>query len=98
MAAPIYIGDEVTATGFRLAGVETIVPAPGGEAAALADACGRAPLVLLCASVGARVDAALLRARIAASTPPVAVLPDLAGIAPRPDIAARLRRQLGIEA
>jgi vacuolar-type H+-ATPase subunit F/Vma7 len=97
MPAPIYLGDEVTGAGFRLAGIESIVPAPGAEAPAFAEACARAPLVLLCASVAARLDEATVRARVIASSPPVAVLPDLAGTAPLADIATWLRRQLGLE-
>jgi vacuolar-type H+-ATPase subunit F/Vma7 len=98
MPAPIYVGDEVTAAGFRLAGIEAIVPAAGTEASAFNEACARAPLVLVCASIAQRIDEATVRARITASSPPVAVLPDLAGIAPLADIAVRLRRRLGLEA
>ena len=32
MDAPCFIGDEVSAAGFRLAGFRTEVPAPGEEA------------------------------------------------------------------
>lgn len=98
MSAPIYIGDEVTAAGFRLAGVEAIVPGTGNEAAALADACARAPLVVLCAAVAARIGEAAVRERVIACAPPVAVVPDVAGVAPLPALAARLRRQLGLDA
>lgn len=98
MAAPVYVGDEVTAAGFRLAGLDTLVPAHGEEATALADACARAPLVLLCAAVAQRIGEATVRERVIACQPPVAIVPDLAGAAPLPDLATRLRRQLGLEA
>jgi vacuolar-type H+-ATPase subunit F/Vma7 len=98
MAAPVYLGDEVTAAGFRLAGVETIVPREGQAASAFADACTRAPLVMVCAALVPRIGTGTIRAAVAASSPPVAVLPDLAGRAPLPDTAHRLRRQLGLEA
>jgi vacuolar-type H+-ATPase subunit F/Vma7 len=98
MPAPVYLGDEISAAGFRLAGVETFVPAAGTETAVFTDACARAPLVLVCASVASRVGEALLRARVIACSPPIAVIPDLVGDVPVDDIAARLRRQLGVEA
>lgn len=37
-AAVLYLDDEVAAAGWRLAGVHTLVPAPGQEAAALEEA------------------------------------------------------------
>ena len=97
MSAPIYIGDEASAEGFRLAGVRIVVPEDGGEAAALAAALGRAPLVLLSAAVAARIPEAPLRAAQAALAPLTLIVPDLAGIVPVPDVAARLRHQLGLE-
>jgi len=98
MAAPVYIGDEVTAAGFRLAGLRVHVPETGDEAAVLASACAEAPLVLVSADVAARIAEPDLRAAQAALTPLVLVVPDLAGAVPVPDLALRLRRQLGLEA
>jgi hypothetical protein len=56
-----------------------------------------APLVLVAASVAARVAEGDLRAALAALTPLVLIVPDLDRAAPVPDLAARLRRQLGLE-
>jgi hypothetical protein len=52
--------------------------------------------VLVSASTAARTPAAALRAACAAIAPLAVVVPDLAGEAPLPDIATRLRRQLGL--
>ena len=41
MPAPVYLGDEVSGTGWRLAGAEVHTPVAGGETAALQAACGR---------------------------------------------------------
>ena len=98
MAAPIYIGDELSAAGFRLAGARTSVPDEGGEAAALADARAAAPLVLVSSAVAARIPEAEMATALAALAPLTLIVPDLAGAVPVPDIAARLRRQLGMEA
>jgi vacuolar-type H+-ATPase subunit F/Vma7 len=97
MPAPVYLGDELAAAGFRLAGVEASVPDKGGEAAALAAACERAPLVLVSAAVAARIPETQMRMATAALSPLVIVVPDLASMMPLPDLAARLRKQLGLE-
>ncbi len=47
MSVPCYIGDEVSAAGFRLAGARAIVPSAGDEAAALASARQSATLILI---------------------------------------------------
>ena len=98
MAAPIYIGDEVSAAGWRLAGVQVSTPAPGGETAALASARASAPLVLVSAAVAVHIDAATLAAAAAALAPLVLVLPDPQGEGVRPGLAGRLRTQLGLDA
>lgn len=95
---PIFLGDEVSAAGYRLAGARVRTPRPGEEAAALALARGEAPLVLLSAAVAARLAVAELGAAQAALAPLVLVVPDLQGRQPLPDLAARLRSQLGLEA
>ncbi len=97
MAAPVYIGDEVTAAGFRLAGLDVRVPERGDEADSLSAARAGAPLVLVSATVAARIAADELRAALAALTPLVLVVPDLDRATPLPDLALRLRKQLGLE-
>jgi vacuolar-type H+-ATPase subunit F/Vma7 len=92
----IFLGDEANAAAYRLAGVEARMVAPGDEAASLAAARGAATLVLVAASVAARTPAATLRAACAAVAPLVAVVPDLGGDGSLPDLATRLRRQLGL--
>jgi vacuolar-type H+-ATPase subunit F/Vma7 len=98
MPAPIYLGDEVSAAGYRLAGVDARVPRPGGEAEALAAARREAPLVLITATIAARIGSDELRQASMALAPLVLVVPDLLGETPLPDLAARLRAQLGLEA
>jgi vacuolar-type H+-ATPase subunit F/Vma7 len=97
MRAPIFIGDEVTAAGYRLAGAQVSVPAEGGAAAAFDEARALSPLVLVSAAVAARIDAARLRAALFALQPLVLIVPDAQGEVPLPDLAARLRGQLGMQ-
>ena len=98
MPAPVYLGDEVSGAGFRLAGALVRTPRPGEEAATLAWARASAPLVLVSATVAAGAGDALMRTALSALSPLLLVLPDLHGEVPLPDLAARLRGQLGLEA
>lgn len=97
MPAPIYLGDETSAAGYALAGVDARVPDAGAETLALARARAEAPLVLVAAEVAARVDVAAWRAAALALSPLTLVVPDLAGTARLPDVAADIRRDLGLE-
>jgi len=92
-----YIGDEASAAGFRLAGVQVRIPAAGEEAAAFAAAQAEAGLVLVSAAVAAELRGSVLDAAHAALAPLTLVVPDLKGEAAVPDLAAKLRRELGLE-
>lgn len=94
----VYLGDEVSAAGYRLAGATTHSPRAGEEAAALRQACTEAPLVLVSAAVAAALGEAAMRMPLTALQPLLLVVPDLVGGQPAPDLAARLRGQLGLGA
>jgi hypothetical protein len=97
MPAPVYLGDEVSAAGYALAGARARTPEPGREAAALAEARAETSLVLVSASVAARIPESELRAACLALSPLTAVVPDLDPAVRVPDIAARLAAELGLE-
>lgn len=97
MKPPIYIGDAVNGAGFRLAGVEVRVPEPGAAAAMFEAARAQAPLVLVSVALAAQLPERQLAAAIAARTPLTVLVPDPVGGAPMPDLAKRLRGQLGME-
>jgi vacuolar-type H+-ATPase subunit F/Vma7 len=97
-ATPCYLGDEVSAAGYRLAGIAAIVPDSGGESAALREALAIAPLVLVSAAVAADIPETILHAAQARLTPLILVVPDILTDAAVPDVAGRLRTQLGLEA
>ena len=92
----VFLGSETSAAAYRLAGVDARVARAGAEAADFANAREGAELVLIEASVAAQLPAARWRAALAAVVPLVVVVPDIAGEAPMPDLAARLRKQLGL--
>jgi vacuolar-type H+-ATPase subunit F/Vma7 len=94
---PVYIGDEVSGAGYRLAGAQILVPEPGRASEALEEARARAPLVLLSAAAAAEIFEGQLAVAVAAISPLTVVVPDPVGGVPAPDLATRLRAQLGME-
>ena len=51
MSLPVYIGDAVSAAGYRLAGLRIHVPDTADIQAEIEQACGDTPLVLLGADI-----------------------------------------------
>jgi vacuolar-type H+-ATPase subunit F/Vma7 len=95
--AAIFIGDELTAAGFRLTGMATVVPEPEAAGEALEQARQQAALVIMTADLARNVPAAQLEAALIATAPTLAIVPDVCFRTPVPDLARRLRRALGIE-
>lgn len=93
----IYIGDELTAAGFRLAGAQVLLPTVGEEAASLTQAQQDAELILIGADTAARIPRQALDAALAALAPLTLVMPDLRARQPVADRAQHLRRQMGME-
>ncbi len=96
MPIPVYIGDEVTAAGFRLAGLRVRSPEPQECEEVLLWACEEAPLILISAGIAQSLPQERLNQCIAQQNPPIVVVPDLLGEASMPDLANTLRRQLGV--
>jgi vacuolar-type H+-ATPase subunit F/Vma7 len=94
----LFLGDELSAAGFRLGGIEARTPPVGEEAAYFERAREEALFVLITAEVATRLPPAILEQALNAGRPLVAVLPDVRGLTAPPDLAAALRRQLGMEA
>ncbi len=97
MTVACYIGEEATAAGFRLAGAAVRIAEEDAEPAAFAAGANEASLVIVSSSVAARLRGGALEAALAAPAPLVVIVPDLRGEAREPDLAARLRRELGLE-
>jgi vacuolar-type H+-ATPase subunit F/Vma7 len=94
---PIYVGDEVSGAGYRLTGAQVLVPAPGRASEALEEARARSPLVLVSAAVAEQIPESRLAAVVVATSPLTVVVPDPVSGVPAPDLAKRLRGQLGME-
>lgn len=93
----VFVGDELTAAGWRLAGLETRVPA-SGEAADCVDRVLRAgpALLLLGASVARALAPDALDELLRSIAPPVLVVGEAAAPGMPFDFAGRVRRELGV--
>ncbi len=99
MASPIaFVGDATMASGYWLAGVAVHVPPAGEEMAAFERARSEAKVVLIAMDIALKLPLARLEQAIAAQTPLVLIVPDPDGRPSPVDPAARVRRQLGLEA
>jgi vacuolar-type H+-ATPase subunit F/Vma7 len=96
MELPVYIGDTVSATGYRLAGLRVHVPPEDEALDVLEAACSEAPLVLLGSDLASRIPSQQLDELLSRVAPAVVVVPDIRGQAPLPDMAHRLRKLLGV--
>ena len=97
MRHAVFIGDELSAAGYRLTGIETQVPEADAAAEALRAACKDAGLVIMTGELALRVPAREIEAALTAEARAFAIVPDVRMGAPLPDLAKRLRRTLGIE-
>lgn len=97
MAAPVFIGDELTAAGFRLAGASVRTPPPEAIESALQAALQEATLIVIGAGAAARLPPSMLERALESTDPVVAVVPDALGDEP-PSLAGEIRRRLGIGA
>jgi vacuolar-type H+-ATPase subunit F/Vma7 len=91
-----FIGDEVSAAGFALAGIDVHVPSRDKAANLFRRLIGEAQMVLVTAEVAGWMPQEELRKALAAERPLVLVIPDVRGHAEPPDVAVVLKRQLGM--
>ena len=96
MSVAEFIGDEVSAAGFRFCGNDVHIT-DGSDVIALIDkARERASLVLVSSSAVQDLNAAELDALLAGIEPVVVVGPDVRGLHEIPDIVPRIHQQLGM--
>ncbi len=93
----LFIGDEVTAAGFHMAGVDTLVPGAGEGARAVAEALPERRVILLTTELGQELPNAMVEKLLHSVDPVVVFLPDLRGHDGPLDLEGRVRRALGIE-
>jgi vacuolar-type H+-ATPase subunit F/Vma7 len=96
MSLAVFIGDETSAAGYRLAGLKVRVPREDDVVGSVRRACDQAQLVLLSAEVAQRLPSSELDRLLAGREPEVVVVPDLRGGSDVPDLVTRVRQQLGM--
>jgi vacuolar-type H+-ATPase subunit F/Vma7 len=97
MSVPVFIGDELTGAGFRLAGLK-VVESPAEELEAdFRRALEGAPLVIITARSAAGLPRSLVQAAVRRARPPVAIVPEAVGGPPLPDVEREVRAALGVE-
>jgi len=96
MAVAEFIGDAVSAAGYRLCGIETRVADHSNALKLINRACDRAEMVLVSSSMLPYLRAAELDELLARTRPPVLIVPDVRGLHDVPDIASRINKQLGL--
>jgi vacuolar-type H+-ATPase subunit F/Vma7 len=96
MSLCVLIGDEVTAAGFRLAGVDVHVPEPASAPELFRRLAREARILLVTAEAAEWLSGEELRRAVAAEDPLVLVIPDVRGRVQPPDLTRDLRRQLGM--
>lgn len=98
MARIVYIGDEATAAGYRLGGVEPRTPAAAETLEVFRRTLGEdMDLVLLSAELASGLPRADLADALLGTRPLVAVVPDVHSRSAPPDVAREVRLALGIE-
>ena len=98
MAGVAFIGDELTASGFRLAGARVFIVSVDETAAAFDAAREVASLVLIGPSHAAALPAAGLATALGSFAPLTLVVDDILEREAPPDLEQLMRRALGVEA
>jgi vacuolar-type H+-ATPase subunit F/Vma7 len=97
MSLPVYIGDEISAAGFRLAGMRVRVPGESEYLQALDWAMEQdTQLVMISSVIASRIAVDKLASYLSRITPAMVVVPDTHGDVPMPDIKSLMRKQLGV--
>ena len=93
-----FLGDPLTAAGFRLAGVEVHAPPEAGLARRFEDLCSTAAFVILTSEIANRLPAELIGSARAAVSPLIVIVPAASEAAAPRDLERRVARVLGVAA
>ena len=96
MDLPVFIGQELDALGYRLAGFRVVVPAEDELAEAFQSALVDAPLVIVGAEAARGLPPDRLRAAMRHANPPVVVVPGADEDGGLPDMDKVVRAALGV--
>jgi len=96
MSVAEFIGDEVSAAGYRLCGIDVHIADGSNVMPLIKEACERASLVLVSSSAVQNIHRSELDELLASIQPPVLVVPDVRGLREVPDIVSRIYKQMGM--
>jgi len=96
MTAPVFIGDEISAAGFRLAGVRIRTPQPEELLKVIEWACNNTSLILITSEFAAMLPTNEYERFVSQESPAVLVVSDVRAKSTEEDLNKRLRTQLGI--
>jgi vacuolar-type H+-ATPase subunit F/Vma7 len=91
-----FIGDEVSAAGFRLAGADCYSSGTGDLPALFRRLRADAEMILVTAEAARKLPDSLLAEALREQRPPILVIADVRGQLQPDDLAAALKRQLGL--
>lgn len=92
-----FIGDELSAAGFRLAGARTLTPEKSETAKVLAGARQDCEMLLITAEYAREIPNRLLEQALANGKPLMLIVPDVLRQFQAPDLVRVVDRALGIE-
>ena len=96
MQPPVFIGDELSATGYRLAGLLVRTPNKDEIRETLQWAIENTSLILLGSNCIEMLPAAELDSLLSTEKPPVVIVQDILGNAAMLDLSNKLKEQLGM--
>ncbi len=92
-----YIGDEISAAGYRLCGIDVHIADKHNALSLVKAACARASLVLLGSKTALYINSKELDALMLNIQPPVMIVPDAGKLQSVPDITPLVYKQLGMQ-
>ncbi|HEY9081379.1 V-type ATP synthase subunit F [Magnetovibrio sp.] len=98
MSRVAFIGDEISAAGYRLAGAEIFCPGPGQTHQTFAKVSASADVIMITAEAAGSIPAAVMAEAQAASTPLVMIVEDIRARMSPPDLEKQMHAILGLDA
>lgn len=98
MSRVAFIGDEISAAGYRLAGAEIFCPAAEDVYKTFVDVSGKADVVMITAEAAGEISAPLMSDALAAVAPLVMIVEDVRARVSPPDLEQQMHAILGLDA
>jgi vacuolar-type H+-ATPase subunit F/Vma7 len=96
MAKLVFIGDEISAAGWALAGMDVITPPVGSEERTVKEALSNTELLIITTQIAQNITPALLEKILTSTSVLTHVVGNMQNQLPQPDYEAQLRAKLGL--